>query len=104
MYFQFSNLSNFQIVSVDRLKPDFLEIMFVALLFEEHGSPEITGAGYQKTSAEKSTPAFALLCNLEILHSIIVEEIADDHLGLCSAISVRFVRETDVYTGIKEGG
>ena len=40
--FQFSNLSNFQIVSVDRLKPDFLEVMLVTLLFEEQGCPEIT--------------------------------------------------------------
>lgn len=90
--FSISNLSYFQIVSVDSLKPDLLEIVFVAFLFEEYGSPEITGAGYQKTGTVKSTPAFALLGDFEILYCIIIEEIANDHFGLCSAIRVGFVR------------
>jgi hypothetical protein len=62
--------------------------MFIALLFEEHGCSEIARMSDEDTCAKKSTAALSLLGDLKILYGIVVEEIANHHFGLGSAVCI----------------
>jgi hypothetical protein len=56
--------------------------MLIPFLLEKYSGSVIAGMRLQYPGAKNSTPAFSLLCDFEILHPVITEEVANNHLSL----------------------
>ena len=99
----FSGKTNYRTFLL-RLESKLLQQKPIAFLLDKKSGPVIAIAGLKETYAKFRSAVLSFVLDKEIADNIGGEEIPDDHFSLAFAVSIAFLREGNIYPGVKVVG